>query len=120
MDNNESRTETKILEAAFNIFILFGYHGTTLQKIAKKAGVNKSAIHYYFRSKDRIYIKIVKKVLVDILSETIISNNKKFEQHKLFLITELHTNRKLFIIALKELFLHDWEKKLIDIKEWLS
>lgn len=120
MVNNKSRTETKILEAAYNIFILFGYHGTTLQKIANKAGVNKSAIHYYFRSKDRIYIKIVNKVLGDVLSMTTISNNKKFEQHKLFLIIELHTNKNLFIIALKELFLHDWEKKLINIKELIS
>ena len=55
MANNELNTETKILDAANSIFLLFGYHGTTLQQIATKAGVNTATIHYYFRSKENIY-----------------------------------------------------------------
>lgn len=55
MANTELNTEAKILEAANSIFLQFGYHGTTLQQIATKAGVNKTAIHYYFRSKENIY-----------------------------------------------------------------
>ena len=49
MSNIESNTEDKIFQAAHSIFLLYGYHGTTLQKIAFEAQVNKSAIHYYFR-----------------------------------------------------------------------
>ena len=60
MDNNELNTENKILEAANSIFMLYGYHGTTLQQIAVKANVHKSAIHYYFRSKEKLYSKVIK------------------------------------------------------------
>ena len=63
MKNNEISTEDRILKGAYKIFLLFGYHGTTLQQIAMQAGVNKSAVHYYFRSKERLYAKVVKKVL---------------------------------------------------------
>lgn len=60
MANAELKTETKILEAANSIFLQFGYHGTTLQQIATKAGVNTAAIHYYFRSKENIYALVLK------------------------------------------------------------
>ena len=55
MAKNEMNTEVKILEAANCIFHLYGYHGTNIQQIATEAGVNKAAIHYYFRSKENIY-----------------------------------------------------------------
>lgn len=60
MTNSEISTEEKILQAAYNIFLKFGYHGTTLQQIASKAVVNKAAIHYYFRSKENIYAIVLK------------------------------------------------------------
>ena len=120
MENTESVTETRILDAAYNIFILFGYHGTTLQQIAKEAGVNKSSIHYYFRSKDRLYVKIVKKVLSMVTNTGFNGSKNRFEERKMFLLIEIHTNIKLFTIALKELYLHDWENNLIRIKEWLA
>ncbi len=68
MDKRMSKTEDKILQAADIIFLLYGYHGTTLQQIATKAGVNKAAIHYYFRSKENIYTLVFKNNL-SILSE---------------------------------------------------
>jgi AcrR family transcriptional regulator len=55
MKNNEISAEDRIFNVAYKIFLLFGYHGTTLQQIAMQAGVNKSAVHYYFRSKERLY-----------------------------------------------------------------
>lgn len=75
MANNELNTEAKILEAANSIFHLYGYHGTTLQQIATKAGVNKAAIHYYFRSKENIYAVVLKNNL-SLLSEFL--NTKEY------------------------------------------
>jgi AcrR family transcriptional regulator len=48
-------TETKILEAAKKIFIMNGLDGTTMQQIADEANINKSLLHYYFRSKERLF-----------------------------------------------------------------
>jgi AcrR family transcriptional regulator len=122
MTNDKMHTEDKILQAAYNIFLIFGYHGTTIQKIASKAVVNKAAIHYYFRSKERLYIKVVKNVLDLILNTEfgIISDRKGFEKPAWFLITELYNNRSLFENALRELYQDDWDKKISEIEKWLE
>jgi len=44
-----------ILEAARKVFIRKGYTGSTMQEIADEAGINKSLLHYYFRSKERLF-----------------------------------------------------------------
>ena len=54
-------TEQKILKAAKKTFLRFGFHGTTLQQIASMAGVNKSMIHYYFRTKEKYICEYWKK-----------------------------------------------------------
>ena len=51
MDN----TELKIKNAARKIFILKGMEGARMQEIADKAGINKALLHYYFRSKQKLF-----------------------------------------------------------------
>lgn len=53
----------RILESAKSTFLLYGYYCTTLHKIAANAGVHKSAIHNYFRTKEKLYNKPVALVL---------------------------------------------------------
>ncbi len=48
-------TENKILEAAKKVFIEQGLEGTSMQQIADEAGINKSLLHYYFRSKEKLF-----------------------------------------------------------------
>jgi len=50
-----SETEEKIFLAALEEFSRNGRQGARLQDIADRAGINKALIHYYFRSKDRLY-----------------------------------------------------------------
>lgn len=122
MKNNDINTEDRILDSAFKIFLLFGYHGTTLQQIAMQAGVNKSAVHYYFRSKERLYTKVVKKVL-DLYFDTnveINTNRKGLEKPTWFLITELYNNKNLFEETLKEIYPDDWDSKLHNLLNWLQ
>lgn len=120
MGNNELKTEERILNAAYHIFLSRGFHGTTLQQIATGANVNKSAIHYYFRSKERLYIKVVKRILDIILDTTNIGIQNPLVSLKMFIIIELYNNKALFTVALKELYLHDWEKKLNNIKKLIA
>ncbi len=112
-------TEDKILHAAYKIFLLFGYHGTTIQQIAMQAGVNKSAVHYYFRSKDRLYVIIVKKVLDRIINNNIgiIDQGYVEENPTWFLFTERYNNNNLFEKTLKDLYPHDWDKILYEINK---
>lgn len=51
----ELTTEQIIIQAARKEFIETGLAGARMQKIAERAGVNKALLHYYFRSKEKLY-----------------------------------------------------------------
>jgi len=56
MENvNHTNTEEKILAAAEQEFIEKGRDGARMQHIADNAGINKSLLHYYYRSKDKLF-----------------------------------------------------------------
>lgn len=48
-------TESKILESARKVFHKKGFGGARMQEIADGAGINKAMLHYYFRSKDKMF-----------------------------------------------------------------
>lgn len=56
----DTSSERKIILAAREVFIRKGYHGARMQEIADEAGINKASLHYYFRSKDRLFEEIFK------------------------------------------------------------
>lgn len=56
----EKSTEEKILAAAKKIFIAKGMEGARMQDIADEAGLNKALLHYYFRSKEKLFQEIYK------------------------------------------------------------
>jgi TetR/AcrR family transcriptional regulator len=51
--------QDKIITAAIQEFSEKGYSGARMQAIAEKAGVNKALLHYYFRSKEKLYETIM-------------------------------------------------------------
>jgi len=54
------REKTKqILEAALNVFSQFGYRGSTIDQIAKEAGLSKPNLLYYFPSKEVIHSELL-------------------------------------------------------------
>ena len=48
-----------ILEASEELFAEFGYAGTSVRMISKKAGVNVAMISYYFGSKEKLFAELV-------------------------------------------------------------
>lgn len=58
MEAKKDTTEEKILEAAKNVFVTKGMEGARMQEIADEAGINKALLHYYFRSKERLFESI--------------------------------------------------------------
>lgn len=48
-------TETRILEAARQVFTREGLNGARMQDIADAAGINKALLHYYFRDKETLF-----------------------------------------------------------------
>jgi len=51
----EKSAEEKILAAAKKVFVSKGMHGARMQDIADEAGINKALLHYYFRSKEKLF-----------------------------------------------------------------
>jgi len=47
--------EEKIIIAARTVFLQKGYTGARMQDIADEAGINKALLHYYFRSKEKLF-----------------------------------------------------------------
>lgn len=55
MVEQELSTEKIILEAAKKVFLDKGFDGARMQEIADEAEINKALLHYYFRSKDKLF-----------------------------------------------------------------
>ncbi|MEB2785340.1 TetR/AcrR family transcriptional regulator [Algoriphagus persicinus] len=55
MTSEEENTELEILNAAKEVFQEKGMAGSRMQEIADKARINKSMLHYYFRSKQLLF-----------------------------------------------------------------
>lgn len=51
----EASTEQRIIDAARKVFTQHGFHGARMQEIADEAGINKALLHYYFRSKEKLF-----------------------------------------------------------------
>ncbi|XID92080.1 TetR/AcrR family transcriptional regulator [Paenibacillaceae bacterium WGS1546] len=59
LDEAKSTVQTRILNAAEVIFARIGFAGCRMNDIAAKAGVNQALIHYYFESKEKLYMEVV-------------------------------------------------------------
>ena len=114
MTKTNLNSEDRILKSSCEIFVLYGYHATTLQKIATKASVSKASIHYYFRSKEKLYGIVVELIIDFILGADFdfSANRDRVENSIWFLSTELYNNRHLFEHTLKGLHPDDWESRL--------
>lgn len=64
-DNAETpSTEERILEAAVREFMAKGYAGARTAAIAEAAGVTHAMLHYYFRTKDKLFDRIIESKIV--------------------------------------------------------
>ncbi|MEK6781041.1 MAG: TetR/AcrR family transcriptional regulator [Bacteroidota bacterium] len=51
----DNQTEKAILEAAGKLFTRKGFAAARMEDIAKEAGINRALLHYYFRSKEKMF-----------------------------------------------------------------
>lgn len=81
MKENPS-TEEQILVAAFNVFVEKGFENTKMQDIAHQAGINRTVLNYYFRTKELLYQKIAKTIIRQALPNMlkILNSDLPFEQ----------------------------------------
>jgi TetR/AcrR family transcriptional regulator len=78
-------SEEKILDAAKNVFMKYGLYGSRMQDIADTAGINKALLHYYFRSKEKLFDRIFENAL-----------HKYFESINVFTDSTLPVKEQIF------------------------
>lgn len=115
-------TEQQIIEAAKKVFIRKGFDGARMQEIADEAKINKSMLHYYFRSKQFLFERILSdsiqillpammksisgqssviekaESLVDAYTDTILAN----PHIPMFVLNELSQRRLDFLSMIKQ------------------
>jgi AcrR family transcriptional regulator len=55
----------KILDAAYNRFLHYGYSKTTMNEIATDLSMSKALLYYYFPDKSQLYVAIMRKLAND-------------------------------------------------------
>lgn len=78
----QTETEEKIIASAEKLFYKKGKAGTSMQDIANDAGINRTLLNYYFRSKDQLFEAVFRKALGGFVPElaAIMSTNISFHE----------------------------------------
>lgn len=113
----------KLIEtAAEKVFLLYGYHGATLANIASEANVSKSSIHYYFRSKENLYVQVLTNIYYFILTSDF-TNPKNIQIIKSivwFFNIEIYNNKKMLTQKMEKIYPEDSGNSIYYIKIWLK
>jgi len=100
--------EKRILESAEKLFLEKGLALTSTTDIAREAGCNQALVHYYFRTKDRLFEEIyLKKILIFISSFMQIDEENISFEEKLKRKMESHYEMLLENPQLPFLFLNE-------------
>lgn len=71
MVSQDRNTEEKIFDAAKEVFTEKGFDGSRMEEISERAGINKALLHYYYRTKEKLFNTIFEKVMGDFLKQVI-------------------------------------------------
>lgn len=109
MEVKPDSTETKIITAAREVFRKKGYAGARMEEIAQEADINKAMLHYYYRSKQKLFenvfadsFRVFFHKIVEILNSDIPLDSKIYKLVD-FYTSFLLSNRDLPIFILSEL-----------------
>lgn len=131
---NIDSQEQRIVAAAKQIFIDNGFAETRMGDIAEKVGINRTGLHYYFRTKDKLFQAVSKDIicsLVPRIKETIFDDHKTigervaqlvdiyysvyfvFPNLPLFIFKEINRDSEHLFSAIKEFQIVDYYEQII-------
>jgi AcrR family transcriptional regulator len=85
MSGKESARQAHVLEAALAVFARHGFSKTSIEDIAKAAGISRQGIYLHFKNKDEVFSASIQKALDDGL----LAANKIFDDDRLTLEEKL-------------------------------
>lgn len=59
--------ESRIIEAAKQVFVRKGYEAATMSDVATEAGIGRTALHYYYRTKEILFEAIFQQLISSVL-----------------------------------------------------
>ena len=127
--NNNEDLEKKIVEAAKELFIENGFAETSMSDIAAKVGINRPVLHYYFRTKDKMFQAVFGNIILSFIPrihDIIIQQDKPVSESigeivdayykvftenpclPLFMVREMHRDRRIIQLFLRFLIILDF------------
>lgn len=70
MASKDKKTEQHIIDTAMHVFFTEGRLHATTQDIADTAQVNRTLIHYYFKSRDQLFDTVFERARLESIRET--------------------------------------------------
>lgn len=70
MASKDKKTEQHIIDTAMHVFFTEGRLHATTQDIADAARVNRTLIHYYFKSRDQLFDAVFERARLESIRET--------------------------------------------------
>jgi AcrR family transcriptional regulator len=108
MKTNDNSIEQNIIEVAREAFIEKGFAETSMSDIAARAGMNRPKLHYYFRTKDRLFEAVFSDLLTPFIPQVheILEKKCTFEQRVGEIVdiyvSILRVNQKLPLFIIRE------------------
>lgn len=108
MKNEETNTGQAIFKAAEELFLEQGFEQTTTKQIAQRAGCNQALLHYYYRTKDNLFVQIFEEKVKFIATHFLdINSTAQTLEERISQMVELHfelfrKNPRLVPFLLKE------------------
>ena len=62
-----SSLEERIIDAAKSVFIEKGYTDACMSEIAERVGINRPGLHYYFRTKDKMFNAVFGMIVASVI-----------------------------------------------------
>ena len=97
----------QLLEAAIESFATLGYQGTSIDRIARAAGVTKGAIYYHFKDKEELLFETVRNRIVEFESQVLAETSPEDDAFAVLrrvvdacFVTATESNHRRFIMTL--------------------
>lgn len=106
----------ELMSHAVHFFSIKGFHQTSVQEIAKAAGISKGAFYKHFDSKEGIFVEILKQYHEDLIQdldgvhhETGLSSRESFKKKLVLEIERTVLNKEFFLMVFKDFPANDNE-----------
>ncbi len=111
----ENTNQTRILQAAHDLFNTRGYRNVTVQDLAEQLGMSKKTIYQYFNGKEEIAVAVVEDTMKKL--DQAVNLPELAEKDPFTVIKHILTNIKEESMRFGPLFLMDIEKYLPELAQ---